>query len=308
MKSSPFKKTAILGISFLILLLLVIFFFNEGARKDRLSEKSDSMVFSERFLDSLDAITLSNSESTVDIVKENDSWSVSDFKSDFDTVDIFLRTLADLPRGEKVSANPSNWIQYGVDEASARSVMISGMNKDEVFYIGNPAGAGSIYVRYSGDAAVYKSSNALVPQLRFDVNSWRDKTIVPLDADQIVGVSARVGEDRWSFLLRDGEWVQVSDEGEVLIEDQADFNAYLTNVLAYKANGFEVDTSKFQEADNAFSLQTSDGKEFVLSIDNTEDQGVFAQISGMEDLFKLSSDMSVLLRPGFLEVNEPEEQ
>jgi len=311
MERSRFRSTYILLVLLVVLLGTVLFYASEGADQRRKTNRVEKLVMTESQIEDLTKITLQRAGTELVTLQLSDEkqWLIEESLVDQDEFVQLEASLQLLPLGEVVSKNPANWSKYGVDEASAAVITLyEGEEQIAQYFFGRPGSRSqSLHLRRNDDEKVYVVETDLSRFVSYDVNRWIDKRLFPVVKDDIESISVRIAEERWSYAYQAEQWGQVSDSGTKSLADQSAFQSYLDDLLNVKATALESDLSLFEEADNAVAVVLNDGTEIVVSIDNKDDEGIYAQVSAKEVLFRLSSDLSERLRPSFLESEDQDE-
>jgi len=293
-------RTTLLLFGFLIALLAALYIVKNdgisGSDKQRPLLTSNVIAQSDRI-----EIIGFDEEEGVTLSKDQGDWKIGNADVDSDEWETFVEALEKTTRGDLVSKNSANWEQYGLEEGAFTMISFRDAERSVLtLYIGDSATSyRSFYYRKNDQPEVYKTSTSFGAFLNYDALRWRDKTLFPLEEANVMAVTVRVGEEKWSFDKTQGDWTYAAEAGPQEIDQEA-FAEYWKDLKSLKASAFEGDMSLFESADNAVALQLKDGGEYVISIDSLEDGTVVAMASGSDLLFRLSSDLAARLTPQFI--------
>jgi hypothetical protein len=309
MSKSPFKSSFILFATFLLLLCVVYFFTSDGAREGARKSSLERPYLSSSVLDKAGKIiiTKSTGESTELIVDEN-GWMLNGRAIDENLQEEFEEKILKLPKGRSVSKNAENWSEYGLGDENASIQIVMDENVLAVLRFGKQSsGPGGVFMRRDDDDTVYKVATSLQQYQYYDDDQWMSKALIKGEIADLTSFTARVLDEKWTFVSESDQWKMSVDGVKSEIEDQAIITNYLETLFALKATGFEHDVDLFGEAEQAISLQFGDGSEYIVSVDVLEENKVYARVTDGYDLFTLSTDLESHLRPSFLAVEESPE-
>ncbi|MDF2379440.1 MAG: DUF4340 domain-containing protein [Candidatus Gracilibacteria bacterium] len=308
MKSSRFRSTYLFAGLFVVLLLFVVFFENEGSDKARKNAKTDKAILSEQQLESLDQVVIKSPEIETVLLTENGTdFTLEDGSVvDRDESSVLLEELIGLSVGTVVSKNKENWQKYGLTDDTQKMLVLSNGEENYLkMYFGNGGNTSTaLYARIDGEDEVREVNTQVSRFFAYDAEAWKNKHLVLTDQDDIKELEVRIGEDVWSFSQDSlGSWIWNQDGVTTPIEDVDAVDAYYEGLLAFKATGFAEDGIVVDGAQNFLTFTLSDGMQSVVSIQKTDDDNplYLASVSGQDTVFTLSSDFSVPLRPLFVD-------
>jgi hypothetical protein len=311
MPKSPFKSTFLLFGAFLILLLIVFFYASDGARESSQRNEVEQSYLSLSVIESMDRLEISNTTELVSSFSIDDGvWSLEGRSIDKGLQDDVIGELLGIPTGRSVSRNTENWSEYGLDQSFASIVLYQGEEILSTLRFGKQtAGPGGLYMRRDDDEAVYKVATSLQQYQYYDTDQWMSKDLIFGNINELASFTARVGDERWSFEMKDGSWFLKTDTTTTPVENGESVTTYLETLFGLNATGFEHDLSVLTETEQALSLQFNDGSEYIVSVDVQEEGKTYAQVTNGYDLFTLSSDLEAHLRPSFLDLEQsPEDE
>lgn len=301
-----FSSTFILLGVFVLLLLVVVFFTSDGAKQRRDEKAEMKPLLPSSVIDTMTKVVfVSQGDELVLERAEGGEWKVGDVIVDPDEQKKLLDVLAQLPRGKVVSRTKANWSKYGLEGETGSVVkLLKGDVELANLFIGTPGPTyKQMYLRWDEEEQVRLVETELNLLAGYDLNRWRDKRVVAVDQSDIVAVSARVGEERWSFKLENSKWVQIKEAESAPEIDQQKMAQYVKDLLDLKAVSYEADLKRFTKADNALALTLKDGTEVIVSVSKKAEDEFYGQVTGQAELMRLNSDLGTRLRPSFLTDN-----
>jgi hypothetical protein len=177
---------------------------------DELREKKGKVVEVDR--DSVDAVTIRNSESTIELKKNQDgNWLIeSPVKDRADS--LALSTLLTSLEGLRMEPVPAGkgteaLAEYGLTKGDA-SIKVAGKKPFELLIGKETAVEGRVYMRVDGKEVAYVAPKDLRDQASKGLKDWRDRKLSDLTATQVnkVIVKTAKGEveadktaSRWSL-------------------------------------------------------------------------------------------------------------
>lgn len=306
----PFRTTSILFGIFVLLLFIAVFFGSDTAQKKRDESVTKAPLLRASQLDQVDRIVFSpvGNESYELYKSPEGHWMIGAYRVSRSEEERLTTTLKEFPKGDMVSRNKGNWVNYGLtDESASRIVLKNGDQELATLFLGSTGPSyQSVYVRSSLQEDVHLVSTQLGDYLRYDIDRWKNREMFLIDEDEITAFTVRIGEEKWQFQRNGESWEWLENGAWKEVDAPEAMDSYMSNMLAFQAENVEADESLFEAADNAVAIMLEDGKEYVVSIDKKEDSLSFAKATDQPGLFRISSDFSTRLRPDFLmPVEEP---
>lgn len=305
---NPFSQTLKLVGLFLVLVLFVYFYASDGARQSSRQSEIEASYFSSSDLQSLDSVIFQlSAEDVRSLEKSEGQWKYEGVVIQEMLAEDLESALASFPYGRKVSTNPDNWEQYGVTDDSPSITLKRDEQPLSVIRLGDrTAGPGGLFVRRDDDPAVYQVVTSLTQYQYYDLSEWGEKALFPRN-EEVVGLTTRIQDERWEFLLKEDTWYVVLDGSENEVQNQEELQNMVKSLKNMRAEQLSTDMSLFENADNAVVFQYQDGSEVVLNIDTGEEKS-YAQVTGSNVVYVLNSDLAEELRPSFLAVEEISEE
>ncbi len=197
-------------------------------------------------------------DKTIKFVKNGSTWTVSqgDIKSKEEkgTASGILGSLAGIRPNRLVAKSESKWNEYEVGDSASTTITFenSGGKKLGSIIIGKfsyeqPSGpsanygrgsfSGSSYVRVPGEKEVYAVEGFLSMMLRRDFNSYRDKTFIEADKNDISRITFSYPADS-SFVLtyHDSAWYAGDMKADSMITE-----SYLNRLSSVSGNSIKDD-------------------------------------------------------------------
>ena len=182
------RNTFLLLIVFLGLFAYIRFYDSKKLSTDELREKKGRVVEVNR--DTLDAVTIRNSEGTIELKKAPDgTWRIdSPVKDKADTLAISsLFTSLESLRMDRVPEGKGGseaLKEFGIAKGDL-SIKAGGKNPFELLIGKETAIEGKVYMRIEGKDATYVAGKDLRDQASKGLKEWRDRKLSDLTATQI---------------------------------------------------------------------------------------------------------------------------
>lgn len=170
------KRNILLLFAILLALVIIYAALSTWNKSEEMKEKEQAAEDTVKLADadSLTELKYTNGESTMDFVKEDDTWYYKDDKTvslDQDTVENLADTVTGL-NAERELKNPDNLTDYGLSEPSYTVWYTSG-GETVPIYIGNMTGE-DYYATVGDTGKVYTITDDLVYLLEFDLDNFKD--------------------------------------------------------------------------------------------------------------------------------------
>jgi hypothetical protein len=320
MSSLSVSKTYWLFGFFVVLLLVVVFLDNDTVERNNKLERAAELRYSDTYFDDVTAyeIASSSSSTVVRLFKEGDDWMVS---SDGSTYRVYerrfnemLEDLRELSRGVLVSKTDDSWESFSVDEDSAGR--LKAFEDDDVVldvFIGKSGPSrNDTFLRWKGENEVFQVDGGYYELPRQGLTYWRDRKLFDVALKDIVSLTARNEDDRFSVSVNDeGVWtLEYEDEESVVAID--DVRKYIDSYgVSVVATGF-FDEPVLEEvvraAENlgAVFVELKGGGVYELVFANDKDLGAIAFRSDNGEVYRVGGSIAKRLMPEFLPEEEEE--
>ncbi len=161
-------------------------------------ERSSALLLPNLDPAAVTALEVKSAGALTRLEKDAGSWVVATdgrFPADQKAVTDLLAALDTLTTGMVASVNPENRATFGVDESGLEVTLEAGSGRPGHFHVGNstPDYSG-LFLRLEGEDRVFAISG--INRFQFDrgAQTWRDKKIVPHDAELVRSVSVTWGD------------------------------------------------------------------------------------------------------------------
>lgn len=305
---SRFRSTALLGGIFVILLLFVVFYENDGADQKRREAQIDRPVMSQQELNSIDGVVMTQNDERVELKKDSGVWMLvmdqKQYRLDAEKASALEESLQGLPVGMVVSRNKENWSQYGFGTEQESEMVLSKAGEPVMTLVmgGSGTSYNSFYLRRNDDEKVYLVDSELRTSVYTPAEQWRDKHLLTVSKDQVVSAAIKVADENWTVSSRDGKWFLTEGDEEFDVTNNEGFTSYWDGLFELKADAFASPEEKFGEVKNQVVLQMKDGESVIVDISVTgEGPASLARVTGYDELLSLGSDLSARLKPGFVD-------
>ena len=100
-------------------------------------------------------------------------------------------TVTAVNAQQKVEDNPTNLLQYGLDQPQATITVVMADGSEQTYYLGNDLSVGNeTYFRMEGDPAVYTVPNVTWGDIKLDKSAFYDMTLPELpEIESVTGLS-----------------------------------------------------------------------------------------------------------------------
>jgi hypothetical protein len=157
--------------------------------------------------ESLEAIRFERADSTVELERAGDRWTVNGFPADSGSVARLLETIPELRIGDLTATNPANHARMGVSEDSASSVDFVVGGETKTLLVGDAGRRfGTSYVRLPGADDVYLLEGDLRSNVRRGLDQWRNRVMVSIDSAAVARIEVEKDGDAYTLVRGDSLW------------------------------------------------------------------------------------------------------
>jgi hypothetical protein len=241
----------------------------------------------------VDTILLTRRADTARLVRvAHADWRVNGYPAATDGVAALLRGLADTTGwSEQVAENRASEGRFGVgaDSGQAIRVIARGQTVLDLVTGGRTSDYTGVYVRRSGEDAVYAVHGALADGVTRSITDWRDKHIVSVNADSVATIAVQRGSRSYT-LHREGHGWQFASGGAA---DSSAVASLLGEYQDLTAVGFatqgQADSANFKRTPRHARLTRANGTSITsLEFDSTAAH-VWARADTGGPIFQLTS-------------------
>lgn len=161
-----------------------------------------------------------NLENEMSFARSEAGWvlpDADDFPLDSAKINETLDKLASMDTRRLIASNPANFARLEVKaDDFRRRITLQAGESSTVLYLGGSGGANTVYIRRADEDEVYLGTGLSSWELSTQVSTWLDADYVNVPIDDLLEISVRREEGRFTF-LRDGEdWTYAGlSEGEI---------------------------------------------------------------------------------------------
>lgn len=227
---------------------------------------------------------------TMRLARSGGGWTANGFRASDANVEQLLDAMADTAaQTELIAESKTSHERLGVDSAKARRVTLQQGDKTAAeILVGSRGGSyESAYVRKPGDDAVYQIKGRLNELAERPLDDWRDKRVVTLQPDSILGIEVQAGKQGYQLTRSGGGWTVNGAPA-----DSAAMVALLNQFRELIASGFatksQIDSASFVKPDKVVRLSGRTGSLVVLSFDSTA-AGFWGRRDGDSTTYKFES-------------------
>jgi hypothetical protein len=185
-------KTIIFGLIFVVMALYYYEYEVKRIEEIRLVKEEEKKVFPGITKDEIQKFTIHGPKGEATLQKEGEIWMLKspvEAKGDLETAKSFLENIADFQLESVIAENPTEYKDFGL-EAPYLKIDFFTEKGDKSLWIGidNPTNT-LAYGKTSSDPRIFSFATILKKQLDRGPYDLRDKTILPIEKDEVKRVS-----------------------------------------------------------------------------------------------------------------------
>ena len=201
------KKILLWGGILMLLVAVYIVLLVKPTGQEQGTDSLASTVIFQTETENITAITITNSCGEISFYRKDGSWLLKDREA----VELLQANVTSLSYDfvnlnaiRVIDTNPSELSQFGLDVPSAVAKITLADSSTVEFLLGDQAqGGNGYYFKRMDEPAVYTISSVVAGNLLHDLAYYRDKALIPMEADQITGLE---------LYSREGQAVVVKNE------------------------------------------------------------------------------------------------
>ena len=309
------NRIAIGGVAFFVLLGLTLWAVSSRDQQPTGSGEVPSIELDKEAITSLEIIRPENQRvvlSSVDGV-----WRViepMDAAADQNNVESALNRLADLKVARVVATQPGNYARLQVDEANAVQVIAKAGEETLTRLMVGKYGNGLTMLRIDDYPEVFGASGSLRYAFDRELKSWRDRTVVRVDAATVQAIRFESANGTFQFQREADGWAVVEGQKALGDFDPKQVTGSLSTAARLTATDFAPqDTSAARagltEPQATVTLTLADDPNaIVLEVgDSTEQAGeLYLRRQGEPTIYVVSQYLADRLRPDAKAFETPE--
>jgi len=185
----------------------------DKAQKDQKVKESEEFIFEkitesqEKKLEGTKSPKSTEKTESVDTVSY--SWLIKkpkEVKGEKSTIDMLARSVINTSIEETVEESPEDLKKYGLDEPPY-VLSVSDGKKEETLKIGEKTiDKKSFYAMKEGGKSVFLINSSLRYNIDKDLTGYRDKSVIPIDADNAERVVVHLKDRTYIFQKEDNKW------------------------------------------------------------------------------------------------------
>jgi hypothetical protein len=206
------------------------------------------------------------------VKQSSGAWTVNRYPASQAGINDLFHAVRDSVSAELVAESPSSFARMGVDSGRARLVrLVAGGKTLAQVLVGEPSpGYDAAYVRFPGDARVYRWPGRLPTLVGRPVDDWRDRQIGAVVPESIAVVEIQRAGRRTTLRKRGTRWLLSSGAPA----DTAAVTRFLEHFRTVSAAGFaterQADSLRFARPRARVSVRgTGDRLLLALTFDST---------------------------------------
>ena len=182
------KNLGIVAVLFLILGTFVYFYEVEGGKKrEEAEEKAKKLFPFEK--DAITAITLSRSNSTIALQKNDDMWNLVqpiEVKADKNTAESLASDFGSAKVERSLESNPIDWKAFGLERPGIKVMLTTKNNKTfNVDFGDKDFNDSSVFAKIPGQEKILILPSSLLTNAEKNLFDFRDKVVLNFDKDQV---------------------------------------------------------------------------------------------------------------------------
>jgi hypothetical protein len=210
------KKLLIAGGVLVTLVALVAFMANRRATTDAgSSEAPETATLPDLDGSAITSLTIARPDSApITLTREGETWRITtpiEAEADENVVRAAIEKLDELEAGEVVARNAANHARLEVDDEQGLRVTVRAGDAEVADLIFGATRGGNTMVRVAGQDVVVAAEGSMRFAFDRELSAFRNKRIVDVTPERVVGLSYQVGERTLAF-ARTEEWALTAGE------------------------------------------------------------------------------------------------
>jgi len=288
-------RNTIIAFCILIIAVAVAYFALKRERFEEPAKTTTGLMYPGFDRSAVNQITIKSPTSEAQLLRVDGEWKVSDqgqqYPADQKAIDSLFEKVEGFTTTEVVAEKPENRALFQVDEQGA-SVVITASDGTVIadFIIGkNGPDYLSTYVRQQNSDQVYLISQFIKSFFDKPANSWKDRTLLNVEKEQIAEFSVQT-KDKPALRLK-----QTNNEWDIIEPEtaKADIKAVERIVNGFRnfaASEFSPDSDPavtgLESPALTLTVKKIDGTEQTVLFGNEkESKGVYAKAQGSEWIY-----------------------
>lgn len=226
--------------------------------------------------DKITKIEYKNQKGNYIFTKEFDKWKVSfstfgPYPCDSQRIKELTEKLANIKLDDMVSENKERQPEFFVDASSGIfvNIYLNNENKASKNFILGKSGYdyNHYYFRYPESEKIWLSAGLERYVLEWDIEQWRDKTIVTIQKENIEKIDFKYTDKKvpsFSLLLKDTTWYLLSNGKEEKEIDKTKLDGFFNTISDLKADGFIADKGEIRKPEMLLTIKTKDENYEIL--------------------------------------------
>lgn len=210
------KKLLIAGGILVTLVALVAFMANRRATTDAgSSEAPEAATLPDLDGSAITSLTIARPDSApITLTRDGETWRITtpiEAEADENVVRAAIEKLDELEAGEVVARNAANHARLEVDDEQGLRVTVRAGDAEVADLIFGATRGGNTMVRVAGQDVVVAAEGSMRFAFDRELSAFRNKRIVDVTPERVVGLSYQVGERTLAF-ARTEDWALTAGE------------------------------------------------------------------------------------------------
>ncbi|MFN0181207.1 MAG: DUF4340 domain-containing protein [Gemmatimonadales bacterium] len=293
MSGESLKRLAITLVALLVVWVGLTLFRNAG------KDSQGRFAMPKVDQSAVDRIAIQRGTDTVQLAKVGTGWTVNGLAAGSPLVTQLFEAMADTAsRSELIAESATSHQRLGIDSATAKRLVFRQGDKVVAELLIGSRGSSyeSVYLRLPGSDEVYQVKGRLLELAERPVDDWRDKRVVAVEPDSIVGVEVVRPKESFTLAKAGTSWTvdgAAADSGAVA--------SLLNQFRTLDAGGFatraQEDSADFARPDLTIRIKgPADRVLAAISIDSAA-AGFWTRREGNPTTFRVDSWVISQLAP-----------
>jgi hypothetical protein len=304
------KFSGTLIAAFILVLLLGYLYFIELKKPD--DEVTEERVFADMTKGQITELNLKYPNHAVVCKKEEGGWLIiigsNKYKADEEVISTIIDSLSNMTTEKIISEDSANLTGFGLDTPRVE-IVAKTPTKEHRLVVGgeSPVGAGAYIRAGSENRVLLVERNFILGFLDKELNDFRDRQIISLDAEKITGMRFKSGGVSFEVERQNGEWV-----GKGILEyvkiDQGKIEGIMRTFSDLRINGFENDEPEnlalygLDTPSAEVELMENGQSVGILFGNKKEDGAYYAKLSSEDAVYSVSEFISNQVPKGLSDI------
>jgi hypothetical protein len=276
----------------LAVLAIITSYLNSSNNAPLLDERVGSTVVDESLLRNAAKAIVSDGNQTLTLIADNanNRWTLEEkynLPVSYDRISQLAQSVTDAKLQRLVSENPDRIAELGFDTGSAIRFIDADGNNIVSIELGKETDNQRQFLRYQGEEKAFLANTTF--NIDSTPDSWLEKALVSFEADDVVGIEAKLQYGDEITVTRenaDADWQsEAVPDGKILNQSSVEQIATRLAELTFSATADNDDDAVSAARDNShnFSLTLKDGRSYSYTIGRQPEVSIEKQVEKTDD-------------------------